>query len=48
MSLRQLPRLNQVNGNRTEKNRRLTQVEPPINQRDAANKQWVEANFTAI
>ena len=45
MPLRELNKLNSVNGNKTEKNRRLTNVETPVEDRDVANKKWVEDNF---
>ena len=47
-NLRQLNKLNSVNGNKTERNKRLTDVETPRVDRDAVNKKWVEDNFTAI
>jgi len=36
-----------VNGNKTERNKNLKDVETPEENRDAVNKKWVEDNFVA-
>ena len=48
MPLRQLPKIPSINGDRTESNKVLKDVETPEENRDAVNKEWVENNFTAI
>jgi len=48
MKLRQLPKLNSINGNKTESNKRLKDVDIPRENKDAVNKKWVEDNFTPI
>ena len=48
MKIRQLSKLNSINGNKTERNKRLENVQTPRVDRDAANKKWVTDTFVAI
>ena len=47
-NLRQLTKLNSINGTKTEKNKRLTDVETPQTDRDAVNKKWIVDNYVHI
>ena len=47
-SLKTLRKLNSVNGNKTERGRRVSDVEQPRVDRDAANKKWVTDNFVGV
>lgn len=48
MTLRQLPKLNSVNGDVTEKNRVLKDVEQPEEARDVVTKEFADATYVAI
>jgi len=48
MPLRSLNKLSSINGDVTEKQRHVKDVEEPEEDFDAANKKWVTDNFTAI
>ena len=43
--LRPLNKLPNINGDVTERNRILKDLENPEEERDATNKKWVEDNF---
>ena len=45
-SLRQIPKLDSINGNKFERNVRLQGVQKPRKERDAANKEFVEKRGT--
>jgi hypothetical protein len=46
--LRPLNKLDSVNGDRTESNRVLKDLETPEEDRDATNKKWVTDNFVGV
>ena len=48
MALRTLSKLPSINGDKTEKNKIIKDLETPEEDRDAVNKKWVEDNFTPI
>ena len=48
MSLLQLNKLNSINGDKSEKNKVLKDLETPEEDRDAVNKKWVDDNFVSI
>ncbi len=47
-NLRQLKKLDSINGNETRKNRRVMDVQNPRNDQDATTKKWVTDNFVGI
>ena len=48
MPLRQMQKLNQVNGAKNEKSKRLQDVKPPIKERDVVTKEYADATYAAI
>jgi len=48
MPLPQLPRLKSVMGDEDNQNKKIKEVRTPEKDRDAANKKWVEDNFTPL
>ena len=48
MPLRQLNKLNSVNGDKTEKNKTIKDVETPEEERDAVNKKYVDDNYVHV
>ena len=44
--LRQLPKLDNINGDKSEKSKRLQDVKKPRKERDAATKEFVEKRGT--
>ena len=48
MPLPQLNKLQSINGDKTERNKILKDLESPEEDRDAVNKKWVTDNFTQI
>ena len=48
MTLRQLNKLNSINGDVTERNRILKDVEKPEEARDVVTKEFADARYVAI
>lgn len=48
MPLRQLGKLNSVNGDKSERNRILKDVEQPEEARDVVTKEFADATYVAI
>ena len=48
MPLRQLNKLNSVNGDKTERNRIIKDVEQPEEARDVVTKEFADATYVAI
>jgi hypothetical protein len=48
MPLPSLKKIPSINGDRSENNRKIRDVETPEQDRDAANKKWVTDTFVAI
>ena len=43
--LKQLNKLDSINGDKSEESKRLQNLKPPRKNRDAATKEWVTDNF---
>ena len=48
MPLRQMNKLNSVNGDKSEKSKRLEDVKKPIKERDVVTKEFADATYVAI
>ena len=48
MPLRQLNKLNSINGDKTEGNKRIQNVDKPIKERDVVTKEYADATYEAI
>ncbi len=46
--LRQIPKLDSINGAKSEKSKRLQDIKPPRKTRDAVNKNYVDERGTFI
>ena len=48
MPLRTLPQLDNINGNKDEKRRRLRRTQDPIEEQDVVTKSFADATYAAI
>ncbi len=48
MPLRNLPQLDNINGNKDEKRRRLRRTQNPIEAQDVVTKSFADANYVGV